>query len=248
MQKNLTNCRISATVTDIQPLNHHIVELAITHQGELNYRAGQFVALASHDGLTSRYSITTPFSDDNTIRLHVARSKACPFSLWVHDQLTIGETIQIDLPQGECFYRPGNPEEPLLLIGNDCCLAPLAGILHDAFKHQHTGLIDLFHSPNDKNGVYWVSEMAELMQKHPNFSYFPCTPEGDIPPGHTVGEAHSVAIDSLSDLSLQGMQVFLCGSTEMINQAKKAVHDAGAVEEDIHTQVFGQHYQDAPSC
>ena len=246
MQIKQPMCQISATVTDIQPLNDSVVELAMTHEDNLNYRAGQSVTLVSSAGLVSRYSIANSLSEDKIIKIHITHSKKNPFSQWVHDQLTLGETILIDQPEGQCFYQSDHPDQALMLIGTDCGLAPLTGILRDAFKHNHTGPIYLIHSAQTVASFYWVADMAELMQEHANFWYFPCLSSDRLPPGYRAGQACDVAVKILSELDLQEWYVFLYGSSPQAGQATDAVMKAGIIQKEIKTRVFSARRERQP--
>ena len=51
---------------------------------------------------------------------------------WLGTEARPGEAVRLQGPVGECFYVPGQPEQPLLLAGTGTGLAPLYGIVRDA--------------------------------------------------------------------------------------------------------------------
>ena len=46
--------------------------------------------------------------------------------------ISVGTKAQIRGPAGECFYVPGRPNQPLLLVGVGTGLSPLYGVLREA--------------------------------------------------------------------------------------------------------------------
>jgi NAD(P)H-flavin reductase len=158
------------------------------------------------------------------------------FSEWVHQELTIGDTIAVSDPQGLCYYLPDKMEQSLLLIGTGSGLAPLAGIIHEALEEGHTGPIHLYHGSRDVDGLYWIDEMRELADKYENFHYTPCVSRGDAPEGVAQGRANDVAMANIPDL--KGWRVYLCGHPDMVNHAKRMAYLNGASLQDIYSDAF----------
>ena len=79
--------------------------------------------------------------------------------------------VSIQGPSGNCFYLPGQPDEPLLLAGTGTGLAPLYGIARDALTQGHCGPIWLFHGSLNPAGLYLQQELTDLAARHANFQY-----------------------------------------------------------------------------
>jgi len=227
---------IDSTVVSLKALNPDTLELIVEYKGELTFRPGQFINLKREDGLLRSYSIANLPSTEKRLEFHIRKLPNRGFSEWVHDHLSIGDTVSLQEPTGNCFYISGEPEQPLLLIGTGTGLAPLAGILHDALEQGHTGPIHLFHGSRNNEGLYWVDEMEALAGKKENFNYSPCLSGPDVPQGYTAGRAHLEALKALPKLN--GWRVFLCGHPEMVKDAQKKAYLAGASLKDIYTDAF----------
>ena len=225
-----------ATVTGKELLNPETLLLTLHSQEPLDFYAGQFVNLKRDDGLTRSYSIANNRIHSQKLTFHIRRLSGGRFSEWVHRELNVGDKIHVSDPQGFCYYLPNNPEQNLLLIGTGSGLAPLAGIISEALHHGHSGEIQLFHGSREVDGLYWIEEMQQLAQQHPNFHYTACVSRGDAPEGFEFGRANDVATKKLP--SLKGWRVYLCGHPDMVNQSKRQAYLQGANLQDIYADAF----------
>ena len=230
------DCFTEATVIDKRMLNAEIMLLTVAAKTPMDYCAGQFVNLKRADGLQRSYSIANNRVHANRLSFHIRRLSGGRFSEWAHQELNIGDTLQISEPQGLCYYLPGNLEQGMLLIGTGSGLAPLAGIIGEALHHGHSGPIHLFHGSREVDGLYWMDEMRKLARQYSNFHYTPCVSRGDAPDGVRQGRANDLAMSALP--SLKGWRIYLCGHPEMVLQSKRQAFLKGAAFIDIYADAF----------
>ena len=225
-----------ATVTALMELAPNIKGLRLRPATPLYYRAGQFLNLRRDDGLVRSYSLASVPRLDQELEFHVKRLPRGLMSNWIFDRLGVGDHLDIEGPNGSCFYSPGRAEAPLLLIGNGSGLAPLLGIARDALVSGHGGAIHLYHGSRTTAGHYCVELLAELAATHGNFHYDRCVSGPDVAPGSRAGRAEAVAFADHPDLA--GWRVYLCGYPPMVNAARKRAYLAGAALTDIHADPF----------
>ena len=225
-----------AKVVGLERLAPRVCRVVIEPAAPLSYRAGQFVNLRRHDGLTRSYSLASVPSLDSHLELHVKRLPDGQMSNWIFDGLAPGETLDIQGPNGCCYYISGRPDQSLLMIGNGTGLAPLIGIVRDALNDGHSGSIRLYHGTREVDGLYLRAELEALAAAHDNFEYFACLSGDSAASGCRPGRAESVAFLDLTEL--QGWRVFLCGYPPMVHSAKQLAYLAGAALDDILTDPF----------
>lgn len=228
--------KISAQVINKRLLTPDILQLELLHQNHLDFYAGQFMNLQRDDGLSRSYSIANSPNRDYRLEFHIRRLNKGQFSNWLHDDLTIGDTLTVSQAQGSCYYLPGNSEQPLLLIGTGTGLAPLIGIVKDALNQCHIGPIELFHGSRFREGLYLMDELQKLCLKHPNFRYTPCVSGEQNAPDLAQGRAHELAYTEKKNL--RGWRVYLCGHPEMVAQSQKMAYLKGASLKDIYADAF----------
>lgn len=213
-----------------------ICQLMLRPATPLYYRAGQFINLRRDDGLMRSYSLASVPHCDEYLQLHVKRLPRGAMSNWIFDDLSVGDSLEFQGPNGNCFYLPGNPDQNLLLIGNGSGLAPLIGIARDALHSGHRGEIRLYHGSRHLSGLYLGNELRRLADQFANFHYLPCT-SGDPPPrGCHAGRVEIVALEQASDVA--NLRIFLCGYPPMVKAARKAFFLAGVDLTQIYADPF----------
>lgn len=228
--------QMQVTVTEIKELGRDLVEVRLQHPEGFEYRPGQFVNLFQ-DSRTSRcYSLASHPQHDEELVLHVRRLPDGKVSGWIHEALSAGDTVNVSGPLGDSFYVPGQPEQPMMLIGTGTGLAPLYGIVRDALHHGHKGEIRLYHGARDPAGLYLQDELRQLEADHRQFRYIPCVSGADAGDAYAAGRALDVALKRYSDL--KGWRVFLCGNPDMVKMARKRIFMAGAAMRDIYADAF----------
>ena len=225
-----------AVVSDVFPLAPDIKGVRLTPATELYYHAGQFINLRRADGLTRCYSLASVPSIDRQLELHVKRLPGGDMSNWIFDELQGGEVVELQGPNGSCFYLPGRADQNLLLIGTGTGLAPLIGIARDALHDGHQGDIRLYHGSRHANGLYLRRQLRDVAARHANFLYIPCLSGADVPPGVRAGRVASAVFSDLGGLA--DWRVFICGAPPMVEEAKKTAYLAGAAIADIHADPF----------
>lgn len=226
----------TATVIEKQMLNAETLQLTLQCRDAMDYFAGQFVNLRRADGLIRSYSIANNRQHTDKLSFHIRRLAGGRFSQWAHQELNVGDQLEVSDPQGLCYYLPGDPQQNLLLIGTGSGLAPLAGIISEALHQGHDGEIHLYHGSRHLDGLYWIDEMQHLATQHANFHYLPCVSGDQVPAGIAAGRANDVAFNNLQNL--KGWRVYLCGHPEMVNDSKRQAYLQGASFQQIYSDAF----------
>lgn len=226
--------KIATTLIEKTLLTPELLRLRLRPETAIEFQAGQFINVHHPDGLIRSYSIAS-LPSEGVIELHVERVASGRMSGWLHDQISVGDRLEIDGPHGDCFYLSEKPQQNLLLIGTGSGLAPLWGIARAALEHGHQGEIHLFHGSRSAQRLYLVDELKQLARDHSNFFYTPCV-SGENSPGFTAGRANEVALQRFPKLG--GWGVYLCGHPEMVNNAKRDTFLAGANFQDIYADPF----------
>lgn len=203
---------------------------------EIDYRAGQHLQLLRNDMLSRPYSIASVRGLDPYIELHVRIVRDGAFSNWVHDQLDQDELLAITGPAGDCYYLPGRPDQPLLLIGTGTGVSPLIGIARDALRQEHSGPIHLYHGNTHAVDLYLDETLRGLAAAHEQFHYHPCVSGEAVGAEARQGRATDIAFADFADLS--GFRVFLCGLPAMVAGASQNAARMGAAPYDIVGEAF----------
>lgn len=221
----------------VDMLNPSVMRIRLAPEDGFSYRRGQFINLVRVDGLRRSYSLAgCDDAGSDILELHVRHLPGGEMSDWLRSQAALGEAMRIQGPHGSCFYVPGKPEQPMLLIGTGTGLAPLHGIVCDALASGHTGPVHLYHGARSKTDLYLVDELRALAERFPNLEYRPCVLEGDAGGTCTVGKVDDIGFGSHPDL--KGWRSYFCGAPELVNRMRKRAYLAGAALSDIYADAF----------
>ncbi len=224
-----------AIVTNVDHLSENVCRVQLMPAMPLYYRAGQFINLRRSDGMTRAYSLTSVPSLDRHLEIHVKRLPRGGMSNWIYSDLKPGESLDIQGPNGSCYYIPDKRDQPLLLIGNGSGLSPLLGIARDALYDGHIGHIHLYHGTRSSGGLYMDAALRKLDHECDNFTYSACLSREETPETQH-GRAEDVALADHADLS--GWRVYLCGYPPMVRDAQRRAFLAGATLPDIFIDPF----------
>jgi len=225
-----------AVVSAKELLSAGLCRLWLTPATDLYYHPGQFLNLRRSDGLTRSYSIASVPRLDSALELHIQRRENGAMSQWLIDTVQVGDALDIQGPNGACFYLPGREQEPLLLIGTGTGLAPLLGIARDALSSGHQGPIHLYHGSHGAAGLYRRPQLTQLAAQHGNFHAVFCDSGPAVESDCIAGRAHDIAFGRHADLS--GFRVYLCGAPAMVHAARKSAYLHGARMQDIYADPF----------
>ncbi len=228
--------RTPATLVKRTPLNERVLQVTLRVSDSFSYFPGQFVNFVRADGLVRSFSLASVPGLDDMLEFHVALVPGGQMSGWLHHEADLGSTLELAGPLGNCFYTPGNPEQPLLLLGTGTGLAPLYAILRDALEQGHRGPIHLFHGALVDRDLYLVSALKEIEAGFANFTYHACVRDESGESWMRPGAVDAVALQSIPDL--KGWKVYLCGNPDLVKQVQRKTFLAGASMKDIHADAF----------
>ncbi len=227
--------RVEARISGLESMNDTVMRVRLRTDTALDYYAGQFVTVFRDDGLARSYSLAS-LPHENELELHVRKIPGGAMSEWLHHLAAPDTPLWLQGPSGNCFYTPGNNDEPLLLAGTGTGLAPLYGVLRDALLQGHRGPVWLFHGALTPAGLYLTKELAELCAAHPNFHYVRSVLRGGDDPQVEVGELDKCILSRFP--SLKGWKGYVCGDPALVNSLRKKLFLAGMASKAIYADAF----------
>jgi ferredoxin-NADP reductase len=230
-----SDARVGATITHLRRLSPTVLHVRLECDSPIHHRAGQYITLVRGDGLARSYSVASSHRHPH-LDLHVRRIPVGRMSGWLHDQAQPGHRLSVIGPSGDCFYIPGNEDQPLLLIGTGTGLAPLYGILQDSLHHGHRGPIHLFHGAVTSNDLYICDELAQTAARHSNVTYQPVVLQGPALDGIVVDSIDRAVLRALPNL--KGWRTYICGDPDLVQSLRKKVFLAGAASREIFFDAF----------
>jgi ferredoxin-NADP reductase/Fe-S-cluster-containing hydrogenase component 2 len=206
-----------------------------------DYMPGQFLTLCIVPrGIPVRRSYTiasTPTWRDR-IEITVKREPDGLVSRWLHDELKVGDEVQIEAPNGT-FIFSGHEAASVLLVGAGVGITPLMSVARYLTETGWQGRISLilgFRSPRD---FLFQTELEEMKTRNPNLSVLATmsNPDGESWSGPR-GRIDTTLLRS-AGLDLAACRTHICGPPAMMDSVRTALLGLGAQETLVRTEAFG---------
>ena len=194
--------------------------------------AGQhyILRLTADDGYTASRSYSVASAPDGTadIDLTVERLPGGEVSMFLHDEVIVGDTLEVRGPIGGWFVWQA--DNPALLIGGGSGVVPLMAMLRLARRRAVSNLVRLVVSVRTPSDLYY---REELPGPETTIIYTRRAPSGyGRPPSH-------LAAADLTMLSSPETTVYICGSSPFADAATDAVVALGTTTDRIRIERFG---------
>ena len=197
---NTADSAVSATISEIEQLNHNVVRLRLIANEPFDAIAGQHLTLITPHNVARSYSIANVPDEEAYIELHIRVIANGKLSGWLLHEAKTGMRIYLRGPAGECFYVAEDDKTfPIILAGTGTGLAPLLGIARDALRQCHRGDIHLFHGALNPEDLYLVERLQAMSKEYAHFTYTPCVLHGVEGEFYICGDIQELVLADIAD-------------------------------------------------
>ena len=221
-----------ATVVDIRAETPTVKTFRLSLPQPQAHLAGQhyLVRLTAPDGYRAQrsYSVASPPDSANEIELTVERLRDGEVSGYLHDELTISDTLEVRGPIGGWFVWDGTT--PALLVGGGSGIVPLMAMLRLARRVRGQSIAHLVVSARTPQGLIYADELAG---DDVTVIY---TREKPADSQRPVGR---LSVDDLASLVRGDATCYVCGSAGFADAASDHLVAAGIDTGAIRVERFG---------
>lgn len=206
-------------------LSAGVLRIRLRPERPLRYQAGQHLLLYS-DAVARPYSIASLPQQDDFLEFHIDCRRPGAFADRARG-FKAGEHLRLgELRGGALHYDRDWQARPLLLLAAGSGLAPLWGILREALRQEHQGVIRLVHFVTEPGEHYLAEPLLALADQYPQLQV-------ELPP------------PALSDAVLDGLrlasrqtQALVCGSPASVEKFSRRLFLAGLPRNQLLADVF----------
>jgi len=196
------------------------------------HRAGQHyvVRLTAPDGYTASrsYSVASAPDASAEFELTVERLEGGEVSTFLHDEVVVGDELDVRGPIGGWFVWGG--DSPALLVGGGSGVVPLMAMLRFARTNATSDLVRLVVSVRSPDDLYYADE---LPGPESSVVYTRVAPPAFARPVGRLTEA-DIVVPATADTT-----AYVCGSSGFCDAATDLVIGAGIPVERIRVERFG---------
>ncbi|MFT0868031.1 pyridoxamine 5'-phosphate oxidase family protein [Pseudomonas sp. CAM1A] len=189
--------------------------------------------------LIRTYSLSSAPSDGH---LRISVKAQGPASNYLHQQLKVGDPLQVRLPMGS-FTLDHTSDRPLVLVGAGVGITPLIAMLREQLALGLGRRIYLFHGGRTLGDLPFQHELAELQQHaggllsiHRALSL----PEPQAVLGRDYAFASRLGIEQLkATLPLDDYDFYLCGPASFTQDLYEGLRTVHVPDARVHAEAFG---------
>lgn len=236
--RNIAISDFTGTVVRIEQLTPTIRGIWLDLGAPIEFQAGQYINLVLPEIGSRAFSIASTPATPGVIELNVKLVPGGAGTDYVHNRLSLGDSIKVIGPYGRFFVRKSAGLPMLFMAGGSGLSSPRSMIL-DLLEQDCTLPITLIYGQRTKDELYYHDEFQALASQHPNFNYVPTLshePETSLWSGER-GFVHDCAQRVFSS-DFRGQKAYLCGPPLMIEACISTLMQGRLFERDIYTEKF----------
>lgn len=228
----------NATVVDMTPLSPTILGIRLQLDGDMEFQAGQYINLYIPDVGSRAFSISNPPSQSNIIELHVRLVPDGKGTMWLHNELSVGDQIDVSGPYGQFFVRTSDSQDVIFIAGGSGLSSP-ESMIYDLLEKGDNRQIYLFQGARNIPELYHREKFEQLAQDNENFHYIPALSDEDCL-GEWSGFKGYVndAVKQHFNGKCSGHKAYMCGPPPMIDATVTTLMQSRLFERDIHMERF----------
>jgi ferredoxin-NADP reductase/Fe-S-cluster-containing hydrogenase component 2 len=232
-------------LVEVKELTHNVKTFRFRPPGggqiPFDYLAGQFLTLhIAPRGIPTKRSYTiasTPTWRDR-IEITVKREDHGLVSRWLHEELRVGDQVEIEAPNGTFFFT-GEGAKSAILISGGVGITPMISVARYLTETGWSGKVHLilgFRAPRD---FIFREELVELESRNSHLSVtVAMSKPGNEPWFGAVGRIDAALLASAVPDIVSG-RAHICGPPSMMEAVQAALIGLGVPETQIKTEAFG---------
>jgi len=228
--------RTSAMVQAIAPLGPDVLhlQLALADDEAFAFEPGQYMKVLLDDGSHRSFSMASA-PNGNAIDFHVRQIAGGRFTAGRLPQLRPGDRLDVEVPLGGFTLRKED-YRPLLMVATGTGLAPIKSMLEALMDDPDCPPVWLYWGMRSAADLYLHDEIIRWGERLYDFQYVPVLSRADDGWQGRRGYVHDAVAADIGDLSEHA--IYLCGSPNMIRDAKQTFMVLGAQAPFIYSDGF----------
>ena len=203
---------------------------------------GQFLTFtATVDGKTIRrsYSIASPPTRTSYVEITVKREDDGEFSRYLHDRVSVGDTLQVRGPSGAFTFDGGNADS-IVLIAGGVGITPMMCVIRYLTDMTWPGEIFLVCAVRNTEEFIFREELEYLQRRWPKLhvaAAVAARSEGTAWMGLEGQLSNDAIVHAVP--GIERRRIHLCGPPPMMDAIRRVLAELGVPPDQIKTEAFG---------
>ena len=197
---------------------------------------GQYIGLRTViDGVEQRrnYSLSAP-ANGKSLRISVKREPGGKVSNFLHDQVQVGDTLQLFPPAGHFTLQASN--KPLVLISGGVGITPTLPMLATALAAQRP--VTFIHCARERSVHAFRERIDQLAAEHPQLTRYYCYDRA-VPEDQVSAEGYLTEERLGEWLPSRDADVYFLGPRPFMRSLKRSLQHLGVPDKQVRYEFFG---------
>lgn len=228
--------RVEAHVKHAERFTESVVHLSLELSAAepLDYRSGQYVNIWLEDGTSRSFSMAS-VAHGNLLDFHVHQIPGGRFSDRLLKDIRAGSTLSVEFPLGTFCYHEEDMR-PLVMAATGTGLAPIKAILESLLDDEDCPPVSLYWGMRTEQDLYLRDVIESWKGKLYEFDFVPVLSRGGSLWTGRRGYVQQAVIEDFGDLAEHA--IYLCGSPNMVADAKSLFTQHGASLDYVYSDSF----------
>ncbi|MBI2736859.1 MAG: 2Fe-2S iron-sulfur cluster binding domain-containing protein [Rhodospirillales bacterium] len=206
------------------------------------FMPGQFLTFSTEaDGRTIRrsYTIASPPTRNSYVEITVKREDEGEFSRFLHDKVSVGDTLRVSGPSG-LFTFDGGGADSIVLIAGGVGITPMMCVIRHLTDQSWPGEIFLVFAMRSTEEFIFREELEYLQRRHPRL-HVAATIGARSEGTSWMGLEGPIVKDTLVHAvpEIEKRRIHLCGPPPMMEAIRGLLKELGVPQDQIKTEAFG---------
>lgn len=205
-----------------------------------SYQPGQHLPISidlKGETIGRRYTLSSSPSRPGRLAISVKRIDGGRVSNWLLDNLSLGDTLTCEQPNGSFHLSDNHHHSPLLLLSAGSGVTPMLSMLRYLADHQQIDDVVFYHQCRSVEDIPCRAELDALRKQHPGLTVLISLSQAPIDWFGLKGRFTLSHLKQIKDVEQR--QVFVCGPDGFMQKAKNLLLKKGLPEENYHQEAFG---------
>ena len=197
---------------------------------------GQYIGLrVMIDGQEQRrnYSLSAP-ANGRSLRISVKREPGGKVSNFLHDQIQVGDTLQLFPPAGHFTLQDSS--KPLVLISGGVGITPTLPMLATALAAQRP--VTFIHCARERSAHAFRERIDQLANEHPQLTRYYCYDRA-VPEDEVDAEGYLTEQRLGEWLPSRDADVYFLGPRPFMRVLKHSLKNLGVPDKQVRYEFFG---------
>lgn len=205
------------------------------------HEAGQFISIkpistGDNSSEVRQYSLSMKPGED-FYRISVKREDKGLISKYLHENINVGDEVEITEPLGEFILKDSN--KPLVLISGGIGITPMMSMLYKAIEEGRN--IKFIQAVINSNVHTFKKELKEIAKKHNNVDveFFYSSPLDTDKLGEDYQVEGYVTKEWIENNLSKDEEFYFCGPLGFMKMIYDALKSKGVSDDSINYEMFG---------